>query len=281
MDSKIWVIMAIAGVVAVRAPAANVEFYSDATIGNGDVYDWVYVYDTPPDYTVVDMYDGSVFVFVTYDSSTVNIYGGALEWGIVAYESSTINIYDGTILIDNPLFGDSSTVNIYGGDVRLGAPSFDEFATLNIYGYDFNYNGFTLTGFLSDDSPFEFIEIYPSDYTHISLIPVVYVEVDIKPELLNLASKGKWINCHIRLPEDCNVVDVNSASVFLEDEIPAQWIWFNETQNVVMTKFARSELVVLLEPGNVELTVSGFLNDGRYFIGTDTIKVIDKGRRKD
>jgi len=169
---EILIILAVVILFGVSlARAVDVEFRSDATIGNGDVYDWVYVYDTPPDYTVVDMYDGSVFVFVTYDSSTVNIYGGELEWGIVAYELSTVNIYDGTILIDNPLFGDSSTVNIYGGHIRLGAPSFDDFATLNIYGYDFNYNGFTLTGFLSDDSPFEFIEIYPSDYSHINLIP--------------------------------------------------------------------------------------------------------------
>jgi len=172
MKTKIITMVAMLMLLlASQVQAIDVDFYSDATIGSGDVYDWVYVYDTPPDYTIVDMYDGSVFVFVTYDSSTVNIYGGELEWGIVAYELSTVNIYDGTILIDNPLFGDSSTVNIYGGDIRLGAPSFDEFATLNIYGYDFNYNGFTLTGFLSDDSPFEFIEIYPSDYAHINLIP--------------------------------------------------------------------------------------------------------------
>ena len=133
MKMEVITILAFIMLVPVcKVQAIDVDFYSDATIGNGDVYDWVYVYDTPPDYTVVDMYDGSVFVFVTYDSSTVNI---------------------------------------YGGDIRLGAPSFDEFATLNIYGYDFNYNGFTLTGFLSDDSPFEFIEIYPSDYAHINLIP--------------------------------------------------------------------------------------------------------------
>ena len=105
--------------------------------------------------------------------------------------------------------------------------------------------------------------------------------MDIQPNVLNLSSKGKWINCEIRFGEDCNAVDVNSATIFLEDEIPAQWVWFNETQNVVMAKFARSDLEAVLEPGNVELTVSGFLNDGRYFIGTDAIKVIDKGRKKD
>jgi nicotinate-nucleotide pyrophosphorylase len=81
------------------------------------------------------------------------------------------------------------------------------------------------------------------------------------------------------LPEDCNVADVNSETVFLEDEIPAEWIWFNEKQNVVMAKFARSELEEILEPGEVELTVSGHLTDGSYFVGTDTVKVVGKGRK--
>jgi hypothetical protein len=104
--------------------------------------------------------------------------------------------------------------------------------------------------------------------------------VEIKPDTLNLRSKGKWINCKIWLPEDYNVADVNSETVFLEDEIPAEWIWFNEKQNVVMAKFARSQIQQILEPGEVELTVTGFLVDGTYFKGTDTIRVINKGRRK-
>ncbi|MBA7477678.1 hypothetical protein ES707_13092 [subsurface metagenome] len=33
-----------------------------------------------------------------------------------------------------------------------------------------------------------------------------------------------------------------------------------------------------MEPGEVELTVTGYLMDGTYFEGTDTIRVIDKGR---
>jgi hypothetical protein len=110
--------------------------------------------------------------------------------------------------------------------------------------------------------------------------PPVEAEVKIRPKTLNLASKGKWISCKIWLPEDYNVADVNSATVFLEDEIPAEWIWFNEKQNVVTAKFARSELQEILEPGEVDLTVTGYLTDGSYFEGTDTIRVIDKGKAK-
>jgi hypothetical protein len=46
-------------------------------------------------------------------------------------------------------------------------------------------------------------------------------------------------------------------------------------------KVLRSDVKEILETGEVELTVNGYLVDGSYFEGTDIIKVIDKGRRKD
>ena len=42
---------------------------------------------------------------------------------------------------------------------------------------------------------------------------------------------------------------------------------------------SRSEIGGMLEPGEVELAVSGQLLDGTYFEGKDTVKVIDKGRK--
>jgi hypothetical protein len=105
-------------------------------------------------------------------------------------------------------------------------------------------------------------------------------EITINPTALNLRSSGKWISCEIRLAEGYNAADIDPYSVFLEDEIQAEWIWFNEKQNVVMAKFTRSELAEIVEPGEVELAVTGFLVDGTYFEGKDTITVIDKGRRK-
>jgi hypothetical protein len=114
--------------------------------------------------------------------------------------------------------------------------------------------------------------------------PSVEAEVKIRPKTLNLGSKGKRIMCLIRLAEDYNVADIDVNSIFLEDEIGAEWIWFNEDQQVVMAKFSRSALQEILSevetPSQVELVVSGELSDGTIFEGTNTIRVIDKGKRR-
>jgi hypothetical protein len=114
--------------------------------------------------------------------------------------------------------------------------------------------------------------------------PPIEAVVKIRPNTLNLRSKGKWLTCHIWLPEGYDVTDVNSYSVFLEDEIEADWIWFDEEQRVVMAKFSRQALQQLLvdleTPTTVELLISGQLNDATPFEGTDTIRVINKGRMR-
>ena len=118
---------------------------------------------------------------------------------------------------------------------------------------------------------------YISGKLHAFLMtPLIYADIDIKPNSLNLANKGRWVTCEIFIPEDCNAADVNSSSILLEDQIPADWVWFNEEQNILMAKFNRLALQEILEPGEVELIVRGYFDNGTYFEGIDTIKVIDK-----
>jgi hypothetical protein len=123
--------------------------------------------------------------------------------------------------------------------------------------------------------------VYYLEFTHVNVPEPLEAGIEIYPRTLNLKSKGKWISCKIWLPEDCDVTDVNSYSIFLEDEIPSDWIWFDEEQQVIMAKFSRSTLQQILAdsetPAEVELLVSGALTDGTVFEGTDTIRVIGKG----
>ena len=286
MKTKIITILAaVMLLLSSQVQAIDIDFYSDATIEDGDVYDIVSVYDTPPNYTIVDMYGGSVITLRTYHLSIANIHGGEIAGSIETRNSSTMNIHDGSITLDYLSVSDSGTLNVHGGDLNVGnAPYFSESSTVNIYGYGFDYDGWALTGFLQDGSPLIFTELAFDKYSHMNLIEVpepLVAEIDIKPTILNLASKGKWVTCYIRLPEEYDVAEIDPETILLEQRVKADWAWFNEQQQVAMVKFSRSELVGILKPGEVELTVTGRLVDGTYFDGTDTIKVIDRGHKND
>ncbi len=105
----------------------------------------------------------------------------------------------------------------------------------------------------------------------------VPAEVRIAPRTINLASKNKWITCYIWLPEAYNVADIDPNSVVLEYEIEPELLWLDEEEQVAIVRFSRSEVQEILEPGDVELTISGELSDWTRFEGTDTIRIIDKG----
>ena len=173
MKTKICLIITLAVLAPGQLRAVDIDFYSDATIENGDLYDNVFVYDTTPDQTTVDMLGGSIDAFHTYDSSIVNIYGGEILWGILSLNSSTVNLHGGTINCESLTVSNSSTLNIYGGDLLVGnSPGFSDSSTVNIYGYDFNRGTNDLTGFLSDGSPFAFTELPDSKYSHMNLIVI-------------------------------------------------------------------------------------------------------------
>ena len=110
--------------------------------------------------------------------------------------------------------------------------------------------------------------------------PPIPAEVRIVPRTINLASKGKWITSLFWLPEDYDVTDIELNSVLLEDEVEPEWFSVDEQQQVAIVRFSRSEVQGILNVGEAELTITGQLTDRTIFEGTDTIRVIDKGRRK-
>jgi hypothetical protein len=71
----------------------------------------------------------------------------------------------------------------------------------------------------------------------------------------------------------------------LEGVIAADWLVFNENNQIAMIKFSglavRDYLIVQELLGEVELTVTGELTDGTTFALSDTIIVIDKGGKKE
>jgi hypothetical protein len=102
--------------------------------------------------------------------------------------------------------------------------------------------------------------------------------IDIDPDTLNLNSQGKWITAYIEPPEGYEVDDIDLESVALKKdgfEVGGEYGEFQT--NCAMVKFPRSDVQDILEPGDVELTITGKLIDGPVFEGTDVIRVIDKG----
>lgn len=122
--------------------------------------------------------------------------------------------------------------------------------------------------------------------------------VETDPDTLNLGSKGKWITAYIELPEGYDVADINVSTILLNDTIPVD----SEAPTAIgdcdgdgipdlMVKFSRTDVITLMlssiDPSEFEyqkppffiereLTVTGQLDDGTAFEGSDTLRIIFK-----
>lgn len=123
----------------------------------------------------------------------------------------------------------------------------------------------------------------------------IYATIDIDPNRLNLKSKGNWISCFIELLENHNVNDIDVSTIKIseidyfklseEDQIfaedyPAEINDYDyDGIQDLMVKFDREKLINILkdmnvEDGNkVEITVNGELKTGKFFEGSDIIKI--------
>ena len=129
MEKTIITVLTVLLMGACNVKAAiDWDFYEDGTIGLGDEYANVRLFDTPPDHTTVDMTGGSAYNILTYDFSTLNVTGGVTEIG--AFDESTINVGGGTIYGLGAL--NSSNVNVFGGSVY--SLSAHDTGTVNVWG---------------------------------------------------------------------------------------------------------------------------------------------------
>lgn len=143
------------------------------------------------------------------------------------------------------------------------------------------------------------IEILVSNYLNIYQYQVnisepvgpIEVDLDCDPDTLNLKSKGHWITCYIELPSGYDPRDINASTILLNDALSPEldpkygfvkseesYIVDHDADGILerMVKFNRSEVEDLVSVGNaVSLCVTGKLEDGRRFEGSDTIRVIN------
>jgi len=188
MREKIHTILILVLLSPALCQATIVAFYTDGLIQDGDVYDYVSVYND----ATVDMTGGIVTVQLgAYDSSTVNISGGVLHGVFTsagASTASTLNL-SGSMQADAVGIWGLGTLNMFGGTVRsvennnianlYGGIISDYLwatSTVNIYGYGFQYNplagdyrGGQLTGFWMNDTAFS-IDLW---YLNVPYAPLI------------------------------------------------------------------------------------------------------------
>jgi len=105
-------------------------------IGNKNETGPIYVYDTPPDHTVVDYLSGYTTSYYAYDQSVLNHEGGHIGYHY-GYSNSTLNFWGG--IIELPEAYENSIFNFYNG-LLFSAGAYNS-ATINVIGTDYIFEG--------------------------------------------------------------------------------------------------------------------------------------------
>jgi len=108
----------------------------------------------------------------------------------------------------------------------------------------------------------------------------VEVLFEIYPETLNLESNGQWISGIISSAGKYGVSDINTASMVLNDTIRPESVAIEDGK--MLLKFSRSEVQDKLSTAENEavLNITGKLNNGKDFAGSDTIRIVRPAGKK-
>ena len=125
--------------------------------------------------------------------------------------------------------------------------------------------------------------------------PNIDALIDINPDTLNTKSHGNWVTVYITLPPDYNVATIVPDTIAIttlggesctpDYNQPADpnftpQVGDRDEDGVfdLTVKFDRQELLLNLCLDDVEITIEGDLSTGEHFSGTDTIRVIQRGK---
>jgi len=232
---------------------------------------------------------GSINNRITINSLESNMYGVEL-WNasnniifhnnfnnlhqIASYTSNYANFWDNGYPSGGNYWSDYSGVDLYSGPYQ------------NETGGD----GIGDTPYVIDENN---VDHYPLMKPWTPKPSVINATVDIQPQALNLRSKGKWITAYIELPESYDVSNINVSTIMLNStisidlEAPVEiGDYDNDTIPDLMVKFDRQQVIKYIMSNvdlsrlyeerfmTITLTVTGKLNDGTPFQGSDTIKII-------
>lgn len=242
-------------------------------------------------------------IFLSNDSKYNRIYGNNITatnlWGIYLSYSSNNVIYHNNI-IDNTIqaYDTNPSNNNWHHPVLLEGNYWSDYTGLDD-GSGTDKHAIVGDGIGDTEIPHPGLgyDFYP--FVRKSGWEIIHATIDIDPNTLNLKSQGKWITAYIELAKDYDVADINVSTVRiskigdtkLENPIYAEKhpteIGDYDDDGIpdLMVKFDRAAVInAILNLGvssgaEVELTVTGELYDGTLFEGTDTIKVIDRGKK--
>lgn len=225
---------------------------------------------------------------IVYENEITNSY----YWGISYYYSSNNYFYHNNFISNaEQVHFDSSSLNFWDDGYPSGGNYWSDYKGTDLYSGPYqNETGSDGIG----DTPYV---IYGDNVDHYPLMnpwgPSINATVDVIPNTLNLRGKLRYVTAYIELPEGYNVSDIDASSILLNntvlvdlnapiaigdydnDTIPDLMVKFNGTEvmsyilrNINMTKLIGERFL------SVILTLTGRLNDGTRFQGSDTIKII-------
>jgi hypothetical protein len=125
--------------------------------------------------------------------------------------------------------------------------------------------------------------------------PVIEALIDIDPDTLNRKSHGKWITVYITLPDGFDVGEIDTSTIAITSLIGetcdpeyTQGADLGFTPQVgdrdedgildLTVKFDRQVLLANLCLDDISITIEGELTAGELFSGSDSIRIIDRGK---